>query len=213
MVDNPATIKSVGRALIIDGTKRHYSDQYEGTRYSIVAFQHVSTYKMGPDQLRKLVGTGFKLPPTLLLKTMVSSTQDDEEELNEVQVASGGHANAASRLALDIPKEACGRTLIEFCCEEDSVLGRVSPPDCNVIRLTEEHDLTQEATVQELLQSFQQGDYGQILLWASIPCTGGSQWNVFNLLKHPKEMAPRMEMHWALFRILWSSFVLSLIHI
>ena len=97
------------------------------------------------------------------------------------------------------------RTLIEYCCDADSMLGRKAPSDCEVIRITEEQDLTKREEMWKVYVTIRQGVPGKVLLWSSIPCTGGSQWNVLNLARWPS-LFPKMQRHWEKFERLWSHF-------
>ena len=65
------------------------------------------------------------------------------------------------------------RRLVEFCCEEESVLGRPGiAKDCEVIRLTIENDLRTKAGLEAAMAAVDTDL--PCLLWASIPCDGGS---------------------------------------
>ena len=78
------------------------------------------------------------------------------------------------------------RVIIEICCSEDSLLGRVDGPygsDCHVIRVTEKMDLKSYKTRRDLLdvaKGFAKPGL-PILVWVSLPCTGGSTWTFVNL--------------------------------
>ena len=52
----------VGTALIIDGTKPHYSEPFNGFRVSVVAFMHKATMDLPAPQLDYLRSLGFSLP-------------------------------------------------------------------------------------------------------------------------------------------------------
>ena len=96
--------------------------------------------------------------------------------------------------------------MIEFCCEEDSVIGKVAADDCRVMRLTGQMDMTKATSVDRVKQVIREAPQGSVFLWSSIPCTGGSQWNVQNLRKDPS-LLPKMQGHWSLFHKLWDAFV------
>ena len=65
------------------------------------------------------------------------------------------------------------RRLVEFCCEENSVLGQPDiAEDCEVIRLTIENDLRTKEGLEMALKAVDTDL--PCLLWASIPCDGGS---------------------------------------
>ena len=76
--------------------------------------------------------------------------------------------------------------IIEICCSEDSLLGRVDGPygsDCHMARVTERMDLDSYKTRRDLLEVAK--GYAKrgvpILVWVSLPCTGGSTWTFVNL--------------------------------
>ena len=98
------------------------------------------------------------------------------------------------------------RYLFEFCCGENSKLG-IHAGDCIVVRLTAAHDMTSEsglayalAKVDEAIQAD-----GDILLWSSMPCTGGSPWQ--NINKRHESARAKIKEHINLFNKLWVSFV------
>ena len=64
------------------------------------------------------------------------------------------------------------RTLVEFCCGPNSVLGTPSKAStgCSVIRLTEDDDVTTKSGLDKAKKAVKQKP---VLLWASMPCTGG----------------------------------------
>lgn len=96
------------------------------------------------------------------------------------------------------------RRLMEYCCSEDSRLGRhkYQVMGCSVIRLTEKHDLTTESGLEEAIKAVREArDDEYVHLWGSLPCTGGSPWQFINS-KHegPEE---RMQEHLGKFEILF----------
>ena len=93
--------------------------------------------------------------------------------------------------------------IIEFCCGKDSAIGEFTN-DALVVRFTEEDDLTKKETVARLNEMAETNPKAFILLWASIPCTGGSPFQSINLARG---MDPqKLENHWTLFRKLWTNF-------
>ena len=81
------------------------------------------------------------------------------------------------------------RVILEVCCSPDSKLGdetRGAARGCKVIRCTEERDITKQenrASIRrEVIQSVRgSGNMCPLLIWISIPCTGGSTWSYVNL--------------------------------
>ena len=78
------------------------------------------------------------------------------------------------------------RMLIEFCCSDDSKLStqRKSSQDCHCIRVTEKEDGTTNSCRQRLASQVQdfRNDFhdGTLILYASLPCVGGSPWGNVN---------------------------------
>ena len=82
------------------------------------------------------------------------------------------------------------RILIEVCCGPNSKLGDTSRrhakgPGCIVIRITEQDDITSPKTRKRVIDQVndvlrKHGPSVKILVWASIPCTGGSPWQRVN---------------------------------
>ena len=78
------------------------------------------------------------------------------------------------------------RVIIEYCCYENSLMGQKirESRGCKVIRVTEDHDQTTDAGCNWLLRKIAKiPKHLPILLWGSIPCTGGTPWARFNLRK------------------------------
>ena len=74
----------------------------------------------------------------------------------------------------------CGkfrRIIIEFCCSPQSLLGIHADSDCCVIRITKDIDANQLQTVAECSRVCKRPN---VMLFGSIPCTGGSTWSYIN---------------------------------
>ena len=98
--------------------------------------------------------------------------------------------------------QAVERVIAEYCTGKNSRIGRQAPADCTVIRLTEEDDLTTTKGLEKALEAVSQKN---VLLWVSLPCTGGSLWQRINA-KRPDAAAGhrnRQRKHMALFRKLF----------
>ena len=104
------------------------------------------------------------------------------------------------------PLDAGNRVIVEFCCAEDSKLGekRNASKGCHVIRVTEKDDATKQSTIKRLCKDLRpllcdEGGYKtqskQLLVWASLPCTGGCSWQHINILTNRE----RVEDHHKLF--------------
>ncbi len=78
------------------------------------------------------------------------------------------------------------RLVVEYCCSPTSRLGECDAlkkpwtSNCVVLRLTEELDMTTSKGLRLAEQSLRSWQNGNILLWAAIPCTGGSTWQRVN---------------------------------
>ncbi len=74
------------------------------------------------------------------------------------------------------------RLIMESCCGNESQLGRKWPEarGCEVIRLTEDIDLTSKSGLDFAKKKIDELPNSNILLWSSIPCTGGSTWQYVN---------------------------------
>ena len=64
------------------------------------------------------------------------------------------------------------RTIIEWCCGNDSRMGNRAPAGCKVVRITEEDNALNPKTAERVMKMVE-GE-PNVLLWVSIPCTGGS---------------------------------------
>ena len=96
------------------------------------------------------------------------------------------------------------RIIIEFCCGPESKLGQATvwSKGCKVIRVTESMDATKWETIEHILEIIWHA-CTPVLLFASMPCTGGSMWQHLNVKKH----GPRILMkHRVLFNKLWAHF-------
>ena len=98
------------------------------------------------------------------------------------------------------------RAIIEFCCGNDSRIGKLADDNCIVVRLTEEHDLTTESGLNHAKQAatdLVEGGITDILLWVSIPCTGGSRWQSYN--KKFASARIKIANHIRVFNSIWHS--------
>ena len=95
------------------------------------------------------------------------------------------------------------RIVLEFCCSNDSLMGaeQYNTPECRVIRLTEQVDMTSEAGLQFALNHIDKMKY--VFLWTSLPCTAGSPWQRVNAIRNPNHEAhieEMLEQHHLLFQ-------------
>ena len=74
-------------------------------------------------------------------------------------------------------------------------MGKRTPESkgCKVIRVTTSHDQTTEAGYRWLLDQVRKiPKHIPILLWGSIPCTGGTPWARYNLRRYPHTFPARL---------------------
>ena len=94
--------------------------------------------------------------------------------------------------------DAINRLLAEICCEEDSLLGKHAPAECEVVRVTAEDDLVSSKGFEKAMKATK---HKNCCLWISIPCTGGCSWQRQNkfLKGHQKRMLKHKKLFDALF--------------
>jgi hypothetical protein len=97
------------------------------------------------------------------------------------------------------------RRIVEFCTSSDSRIGRAAPPNCEVIRLTIDDDLTSTEGLNKAIAAVSD-PYAQVLLFGSLPCTGGSQWQNLNWGRGPATQ-DKIRGHWEIFGMLFANFV------
>ena len=93
------------------------------------------------------------------------------------------------------------RRLVKFCCGPDSLLSQstAASAQCECIRITIEDDVTTESGKQHSLNAVTTKT--PTLLWASMPCTGGSPWQFINA-KRPGGPV-NLRKHLRLYHKLW----------
>ena len=104
------------------------------------------------------------------------------------------------------------RLLIEVCCDPQSKLSnktRAASRGCEVLQFTRDNDLNKPANrrkmAREIKSFLRTHPVSAVLIWASLPCTGGTPWSFVNL-KNP--VARRKVLaHIKEFDKLWKSFV------
>jgi len=159
---------------------------------------------MSPSELQYLRSLGFKLPLALLEKADKAASSCD------FWTPSGYDSAAlvsAAQEMLHYRPQYYNRRLIEFCCGRNSRLGRPFPwnDGCDVVRLTMDDDVTTERGLARAIAAVRDSSL-PVLLWASIPCTGGSPWQNLNAKRGAstrKLIARRIRD----FRLIWASFV------
>ena len=100
----------------------------------------------------------------------------------------------------------CNRILDEFCCDPDSKLGqnRHASRGCYVVSVTEEQDATKMTNIRKLVRQVHQlcdegGGSKELLIWASLQCTGGCSWQRINEAINPEKVQRHRDQYLALF--------------
>jgi hypothetical protein len=98
------------------------------------------------------------------------------------------------------------RLLVEVCCHEVSKLSvsREVSKGCHILQFTEKNDLFDVNVRKEIARQVNEFD-GEVHVWVSIPCTGGTSWSFVNL-KHPSAAA-KVRRHVKIFHGLWKAFL------
>ena len=120
------------------------------------------------------------------MRSRQTEQQPNNEETSDA--VSCQKETAAERTIETITKPAIKKTgyvkrnIVEFCCGENSKIGqsKYQPDGCSVTRHTLEDEVT---TNQGLYKAIEAATSDNCLLWASIPCTGGSPWQNTNAQK------------------------------
>ena len=207
---------STDRVVFVDAGQYHFSDEFTGRRLGIMAYNHVCS-DAGPQDVKSaLCSLGFRsrklgslpVPPvgSGSLSPAVSGSLCDGES-RPLAVPGVGHSEVRDLDMAEFNKHNLAdfdRMLIELCTNEDSKLGEStqSSEGCLVVRVTIKHDLTTERGVQFVLQVISAwcshrrliGAKVCLLLWISIPCTGGSPWNRQNKTQS-KETRDKIKAH------------------
>ena len=80
------------------------------------------------------------------------------------------------------PAKKVDRVILELCTGHNSRIGRSHSwsEGCLVVRITVDDDLTSKSGIDKAISIIAQYSGLPILLWVSIPCTGGSPWQRIN---------------------------------
>ena len=127
---------------------------------------------------------------------------------NELKTTGSNQAAAAPGCSRELragPKP--NRLLVEVCCHEESKLSepREVSKGCHFLQFTEKNDLFDVNVRKEIAQQVNEFE-GEVLVWVSMPCTGGTSWSYVNL-KHPSAAA-KVRRHVKIFHGLWKAFLL-----
>ena len=92
------------------------------------------------------------------------------------------------------PAKKIDRVIIELCTSTNSRIGQKHQRSegCLVVRITEDDDLTSSSGVDKALSIIEQYAGLPILIWVSVPCTGGSQWQRLNMSTGKRDIQKMM---------------------
>jgi len=106
-----------------------------------------------------------------------------------------------------------GYALVEYCCSDKSELcsdryvpGTGAETYNRLIRLTQTVNMACKSGLEYAQRAIRPYDLRKTLLWASVPCTGGTPWQHVNKHIYPKTHSARIQKHDALFRLLVRNF-------
>ena len=207
--DNQATIRILesGKSPAFrhaDKTQRinlgWISEQFRRKHYDIA---YISTLLQAADILTKPFTNAEKWSRALALMAISPLKLD-------VRKSGAAATTPGSTLLTQRSPPLHKRLIIEVCCGDDSLIGNLAInkyKDCKVVRITESMNLNDPKTRREVLSIAKEAhkDGLRILVWASLPCTGGSQWARLNLAVDKNRSAvfeARRK-----FTKLWASFV------
>ena len=171
---------SVSNLTITTGTLRVHPAScalslpaFRGYRVVVTAFWHVAAAALSQPLQAGLAALGF---------ASLSATGGVGGE-NGVQPAD--YAVPAMSVGVEnsghvVPTGPANRSVIELCCSATSKLGMDRPESagCARYRFTEQEDLTSPKGVRAAMMAVhesQERARGHLLIWVSIPCTGGCQ--------------------------------------
>ena len=159
--------------------------QFEEEQFDLI---NVGTNWQTADILTKPFTSPTKWEHALRLMAIGKTWIDaDKPKVRQVDSKPACPANANDQGGRD-GSNSFQRMLIEFCCSSDSKLctPRQASKGCRLIRVTENEDGTTQGCRKWLaqeVQSFRESNpEGEILLYASLPCVGGSPWGYINSL-------------------------------
>ena len=94
---------------------------------------------------------------------------------------------------------------MEYCCSEQSLIGERTDPTCQVVRITK--DCADQTTWEgaQIALSEVKGEI-PLLLFAAIPCVGGSTWQFVNLANGNPATREKIMKHRKIFKKIWRNF-------
>ena len=210
--DNQATIRilETGRSPAFrhtDKTQRlnlgWLSEQFRRKHFRLV---YVNSILQAADVLTKPFTSAEKWNFCLKLMSIIDSSALQKPKARK---ACAGEPACPSK-----PSGSHDRILVEFCCGPNSKLGdttRRAADGCYVVRCTEDRDVTNRlnriSIRDEILTAVKTSSSKRIdiLLWISIPCTGGTTWSYVNLQHESARL--KVEYHRLVFDKIWAAMV------
>ena len=115
------------------------------------------------------------------------------------------------------PLDVCNCVIVESCCSDSSKLGEKhnASKGCYTVRVMEKDDATKQSTIKRLCKDLRpllcdevgyKARSRPLLIWASLPCTGGCSWQHINILTNRE----KIEDHHKIFLRLLRSFELAM---
>ena len=111
----------------------------------------------------------------------------------------------------------CNRLFLEYCCGDESRFGQQTKKSkgCYVLRLTQREDMTKLEGIALALSCVKawckSRDPRMIIIWGSIPCTGGSNWwNINKRGASPEGLLDHQRLI-ETFKILWRGCIFQVI--
>ncbi len=171
---------------------------------AVTACWHAATAALSAAYAQGLRDLGFRVHDT------ASQSPAHDMPSENVGVACGGVEVGGVHEGLShvIPPGVVTCSFIELCCSADSRLGATRPEsaDCARYRFTEREDLTSASGLRAALLAVNESQArskGHLLVWVSIPCTGGCPWNRVTA-RFPSAQLKKSA-HIALFHKLWAA--------
>ena len=180
--------------------------QFENEQFDLI---NVGTLWQTADILTKPFTSPTKWEHALRLMNIGPSWIGADGKVRHLDSRPACVANASHQGGQDDSRKF-QRLLIEFCCSADSKLStpRDASKGCKLIRVTESEDgssLSCRNWLAQEVKDFRKANpQGAILLYASLPCVGGSPWGSVNSLT--ESGAERIEQQQKDFSKLFKSF-------
>ena len=141
------------------------------------------------------------------VSSLVANALAEETPATSVQAEETLAVPPPPSSGLPCPKQY-DRLIIEFCCGEDSRIGRAwrESRGCRVARITLAQDVTTSEGLAFVMDIIDRCDGPRTLLWAAMPCTGGSPWQHYN--KQFPNARKKIREHIRVFHKIFQAFTL-----